>query len=109
MLSNAGGHGEDGTPATFRSLGIIDPLCEACEKLQFASPTKIQADAIPVALQDRDIIGLAQTGSGKTAAFALPILQALWEKPQAFFACILAPTRCISLLLAFSRRQYLIL
>lgn len=78
---------------TFKSLGIIEPLCEACEKLNFKAPTPIQAEAIPYALQDRDIIGLAQTGSGKTAAFALPILQALWDKPQSLFACVLAPTR----------------
>jgi ATP-dependent RNA helicase DDX47/RRP3 len=44
-------------------------------------------------LEGRDIIGLAQTGSGKTAAFSLPILQSLWEKPQAFFALVMAPTR----------------
>ena len=41
----------------------------------------------------RDIIAIAQTGSGKTAAFALPILQSLWEKPQPLFACIMSPTR----------------
>lgn len=71
----------------------MDELCEACEKLGFKKPTPIQAESIPVALQDKDLIGLAETGSGKTAAFALPILQALWNKPSPFFACVLAPTR----------------
>ncbi|RIA96430.1 DEAD-domain-containing protein [Glomus cerebriforme] len=78
---------------TFASLGIIEPLCKACEQCKYKTPTEIQAEAIPWALQGRDIIGLAQTGSGKTAAFALPILQALWEAPQSLFACVLAPTR----------------
>jgi hypothetical protein len=78
---------------TFASLGLIEPLCEACAKLGFDKPTPIQSEAIPAALQDRDIIGLAATGSGKTAAFALPILQALWEKPQTGHALVLAPTR----------------
>ena len=78
---------------TFKSLGVIEPLCQACEQLGFKKPTEIQAQSIPYALQDRDIIGLAQTGSGKTAAFALPIIQALWENPQPLFACVLAPTR----------------
>ncbi|RKP14059.1 P-loop containing nucleoside triphosphate hydrolase protein, partial [Piptocephalis cylindrospora] len=73
--------------------GVIEPICEACIKLSYTKPTEIQAEAIPYALEGKDIIGLAQTGSGKTAAFAIPILQALWEKPQAFFAVILAPTR----------------
>ncbi|KAL1971237.1 hypothetical protein VTN77DRAFT_189 [Rasamsonia byssochlamydoides] len=81
------------TQKTFKDLGIIDPLCEACEALGYKAPTPIQAEAIPLALQGRDLIGLAETGSGKTAAFALPILQALMDKPQAYFGLVLAPTR----------------
>ncbi|TFB04960.1 ATP-dependent rRNA helicase RRP3 [Trichoderma ghanense] len=80
-------------PKTFKELGIVDSLCEACESLNYKRPTAIQAKAIPVALQGRDVIGLAETGSGKTAAFALPILQALLEKPQPLFGLVLAPTR----------------
>ena len=68
-------------------------MCEACEALKWKTPSKIQKEAIPVALQGRDIIGLAETGSGKTAAFALPILQALLENPSRLFALILTPTR----------------
>lgn len=83
-------------PATFRELGVIEPLCEACDKLHFTKPTPIQAKAIPEALQGHDVIGLAQTGSGKTAAFSIPILQALWDNPRPFFACVLAPTRELS-------------
>lgn len=59
----------------FKDLGVIDPLCDACTALGYKTPTPIQAEAIPLALQGRDLIGLAETGSGKTAAFALPILQ----------------------------------
>ncbi|KAI9821384.1 MAG: ribosomal RNA processing protein [Thelocarpon impressellum] len=80
-------------PKTFKELGIIDPLCDACASLGYKAPTPIQAEAIPFALQGRDLIGLAETGSGKTAAFGLPILQALMDKPQAFFGLVLAPTR----------------
>eukprot|EP00741_Cyanophora_paradoxa_P015076 tig00020848_g14547.t1 len=78
---------------SFADLGVCAPLCEACEKLGFKTPTKIQIDSIPSALAGRDIIGLAQTGSGKTAAFALPVLQKLLDKPQPLFAVVLAPTR----------------
>ena len=64
-------------PKSFRELGIIEPLCEACEALGYKAPTAIQAQSIPHALEGRDLIGLAETGSGKTAAFALPILQGM--------------------------------
>ncbi|KAI7824569.1 P-loop containing nucleoside triphosphate hydrolase protein [Kickxella alabastrina] len=79
--------------ASFRDIGVMEQLCEACEKLGFTAPTEIQRESIPWALQGRDIIGLAQTGSGKTAAFALPILQELWKNPSPLFACVMAPTR----------------
>lgn len=65
------------TSKSFKDLGIIDSLCEACDTLGYKAPTPIQAESIPVALQGRDLIGLAETGSGKTAAFALPILQGM--------------------------------
>ncbi|KAI9879385.1 MAG: ribosomal RNA processing protein [Pleopsidium flavum] len=78
---------------SFKELGIIDSLCEACTALGYKAPTPIQTESIPLALQGRDLIGLAETGSGKTAAFALPILQALMDKPQSLFGLVLAPTR----------------
>lgn len=78
---------------TFRDLGVVDTLAEACATLKYEHPTQIQAEAIPMALQGRDIVGLAETGSGKTAAFALPILQSLLDKPQPFYSLVLAPTR----------------
>jgi ATP-dependent RNA helicase DDX47/RRP3 len=78
---------------TFKSLGLIDPLLEALEQMKFKAPTDIQAEALPHAFQGRDIIGVASTGSGKTAAFALPILQKLWEEPRGLFACVISPTR----------------
>lgn len=80
-------------PVTFRSLGIDERLCEVCKSLNWDEPTKIQREAIPIALQGRDIIGLAETGSGKTAAFILPILQSLLENPRRIFALVLTPTR----------------
>lgn len=80
-------------PVTFKSLGLIDPLLEALEQVGYKTPTDIQVESLPHALEGRDIIGVASTGSGKTAAFALPILQKLWEDPKGLFACVLAPTR----------------
>ena len=78
---------------TFQDLGVIESLCDACKALGYKRATPIQAESIPLALGGRDIIGLAETGSGKTAAFALPILQALMDKPQSLFALVMAPTR----------------
>jgi ATP-dependent RNA helicase DDX47/RRP3 len=62
----------DEIPKTFRDLGILEPLCEACDLLGYKTPTPIQVQSIPLAIQGRDLIGLAETGSGKTAAFVLP-------------------------------------
>ncbi|KAK4697672.1 ATP-dependent RNA helicase DDX47/RRP3, partial [Lecanoromycetidae sp. Uapishka_2] len=85
---------QDGlAPKSFQDLGVIDSLCDACTALGYTKPTPIQNEAIPLALQGRDLIGLAETGSGKTAAFALPILQALMDKPQPLFGLVMAPTR----------------
>ncbi|KAF2457771.1 P-loop containing nucleoside triphosphate hydrolase protein [Lineolata rhizophorae] len=78
---------------SFRDLGVIEQLCEACEQMGYKEPTAIQREAIPLALEGRDIIGIAETGSGKTAAYALPILQALMAKPQPLHTLVLAPTR----------------
>merc|ERR1719191_1504272 len=79
--------------STFASLGVCEELCQACAAMKWSAPTEIQKQAIPWALQGRDVIGLAQTGSGKTGAFALPIVQRLLDNPQRFFAIALAPTR----------------
>lgn len=78
---------------TFKELGIIDILLEACESMGFKKPTPIQVRAIPHALEGRDVLGFAATGSGKTAAFAIPVLQALYENPQPLFCCVMVPTR----------------
>ncbi|CAI7990477.1 Probable ATP-dependent RNA helicase DDX47 [Geodia barretti] len=78
---------------SFRSLGVTEVLCEACAALNWTTPTAIQRESLPIALKGKDIIGLAETGSGKTAAFALPILQALLDTPTRLFALVLTPTR----------------
>jgi len=78
---------------TFKSLGLADILVEACEAVKWTAPTPIQAESIPPALQGRDIIGVAETGSGKTGAFVLPVLNALLQTPTRLFCLVLAPTR----------------
>src|SRR6185503_1201050 len=66
-------------PMQFSELGLIRPIAEAVAAEGYVNPTPIQAKAIPHVLAGRDLLGLAQTGTGKTAAFALPILQRLAE------------------------------
>lgn len=77
----------------FAELELVPELLELIEGMKFTTPTPIQAELIPQALAGKDIIGLAVTGSGKTAAFAIPILQALAMEKLPFFALVLAPTR----------------
>uniref|UniRef100_A0AC35TQN1 RNA helicase n=1 Tax=Rhabditophanes sp. KR3021 TaxID=114890 RepID=A0AC35TQN1_9BILA len=78
---------------SFVELGVNGILCETMASLGWSTPSTIQQASLPFSLAGRDIIGLAQTGSGKTGAFAIPILQALLETPQKMFAVILTPTR----------------
>jgi ATP-dependent RNA helicase RhlE len=78
----------------FTSLKLHPSLQRSVKELGFARPTPVQADAIPPAIEGRDVLACAQTGSGKTAAFLLPILQRLIDKPRGRTrALVLAPTR----------------
>ena len=68
------------TPANFSELGLITPLLARLTELEYQQPTPIQAQAIPSVLAGRDLIAGANTGSGKTATFALPLLQKIREQ-----------------------------
>ena len=88
---------EDGNMATFQSLGLVDTLLRAVEAEGYESPTPVQEQSIPPLLAGRDVLGVAQTGTGKTAAFTLPVLQIMdRNKPggkRHIRALILSPTR----------------
>jgi ATP-dependent RNA helicase DeaD len=77
----------------FGSLGISDPIVKAIESLGFEEPTPIQLQAVPAALQGRDVIGQAQTGTGKTAAFGIPLVERVDPTDRRVQAIILCPTR----------------
>jgi ATP-dependent RNA helicase RhlE len=86
----------------FESLGVGEKFCRALVDVGYSEPTPIQAQAIPYLLEGKDLLGVAQTGTGKTAAFALPLLQLLDDarqppKPKRPRALILAPTRELAL------------
>jgi ATP-dependent RNA helicase RhlE len=95
---------------SFEQLGLIAPLLKALQKEGYTVPTPIQEQAIPPALQGKDILGLAQTGTGKTAAFALPILQALNKEQSKGYkhtrALILTPTRELAVQISESFEVY---
>ena len=78
---------------TFTALGLERWLVNACENMGLKRPTDVQWNCIPVILKNRHVLASAQTGSGKTAAFALPILQLLSQDPFGVFAVVLTPTR----------------
>jgi ATP-dependent RNA helicase RhlE len=99
------------TLPTFASLGLTEGLLRALDSAGYDKPTPIQAQAIPPLLEGRDLLGLAQTGTGKTAAFVLPLLQALSENrrhplPRSTRALILAPTRELATQISESIRTY---
>jgi len=82
----------------FSQLGLAPAQVRACESLGYNTPTPIQRQAIPVVLSGRDLIGCAETGTGKTAAFLLPIIQKISEHPRpGIRVLVLAPTRELAL------------
>ncbi|NCT68274.1 MAG: DEAD/DEAH box helicase [Rhodanobacteraceae bacterium] len=93
-------------PIAFRDLGLADTLLQALTSVGYETPSPIQAATIPPLLQGRDVLGQAQTGTGKTAAFALPVLSRLdlsKTKPQAL---VLAPTRELAIQVAEAFQRY---
>src|SRR4029079_6548976 len=82
---------------TFRDLGLGDAVLKALSDVGYETPSAIQAATIPTLLAGRDVVGLAQTGTGKTAAFALPILDRLDVSQKTPQALVLAPTRELAL------------
>src|SRR5437764_659796 len=78
----------------FKSLGLHPLLVQAVREMQYTEPTPIQAQAIPAVLTGRDLVATAQTGTGKTAAFLLPVLHRILSKPRgATGALVITPTR----------------
>ncbi len=78
---------------SFEDLGLSEPLLQAVQKMGFEEPTPIQEKAIPLALEGRDIIGHAQTGTGKTVAFAIPLVERLSPDEPGVKALVITPTR----------------
>src|SRR4029453_18518662 len=102
---------------SFNNLQLIEPLFQALEHEGYSKPTPIQQEAIPVILQRRDLLGCAQTGTGKTAAFAIPILQLMQEEKRnpnsentirnrSIKTLVLTPTRELAIQIEESFRAY---
>ena len=96
---------------SFADLGLSEPLLRALHGAKYTTPTPIQARTIPALLKGRDVLGIAQTGTGKTAAFALPVLQLLAAsneraQPKSPRALVLAPTRELAVQIARSFDTY---
>jgi superfamily II DNA/RNA helicase len=96
---------------SFNDFGLAEPILRSLQEEKYVTPTPIQAQTVPLALAKRDVIGIAQTGTGKTAAFALPILHHLFtnrRRPErrSARALILSPTRELSGQIADSFRTY---
>ena len=96
----------DTPTVAFAGLGLAGELLRAVQDAGYTEPTPIQQQAIPLALKGRDLIGLAQTGTGKTAAFTLPIVQRLMGGPRRTRALILTPTRELAAQVEESFRKY---
>ena len=96
----------------FKNLKLVAPLLQALQQQEYTQPTPIQQQAIPAVLQQRDLLACAQTGTGKTAAFALPVIQLLYQQKQAgnstpgIKALILTPTRELAIQIEESFKNY---
>ena len=96
---------------TFKELNLLEPILNALTSEGYTNPTPIQEKAIPILLAGRDIMGCAQTGTGKTAAFAIPILQRLTQIPRtsgnrSIRSLIVTPTRELAIQIEDSFKSY---
>ncbi|MEY3882127.1 MAG: hypothetical protein RIQ94_2923 [Pseudomonadota bacterium] len=91
---------------TFRDLALIEPLLKALDDVGYETPSPIQAQVIPYMLQGKDVLGQAQTGTGKTAAFALPILSRIDLRQKDPQVLVLAPTRELAIQVAEAFQRY---
>ncbi|ROL44087.1 putative ATP-dependent RNA helicase DDX49 [Anabarilius grahami] len=92
--------------ATFETLGLHEWLIQQCKQMGISRPTPVQEKCIPAILEGRDCLGCAKTGSGKTAAFVLPVLQKLSEDPYGVFCLVLTPTRELAYQIAEQFRAF---
>jgi ATP-dependent RNA helicase RhlE len=97
---------------TFKELGIIEPILKALEAKGYTYPSPIQEQSIPILLKRKDLLGCAQTGTGKTAAFAIPILQHLYNDninakgQRRIKALVITPTRELAIQIGDSFTEY---
>lgn len=97
---------------TFKEIGLIQPILKALDALGYTNPTPIQAQSIPILLEGKDLLGCAQTGTGKTAAFAIPILQQMYEKghgergKRRIKTLVVTPTRELAIQIEESFTEY---
>src|SRR5690349_19948695 len=91
---------------TFAALGLSEPLVAALTEVGYENPSPIQAEAIPILLEGSDLLGQASTGTGKTAAFALPVLARIDLALQAPQALVLTPTRELAIQVAEAFQKY---
>ena len=96
---------------TFESLNIASPILKALQEEGYTKPTPIQSQAIPIVLQGIDLLGCAQTGTGKTAAFSIPILQLMAQRPEngahrIIKGLIVTPTRELAIQIGESLQAY---
>jgi len=97
---------------SFEDLGVLEPICKALKEKNYITPTAIQAKAIPPILKRRDILGTAQTGTGKTAAFAIPIIQLIHQiektsnKKPVLRSLIVTPTRELAIQIEENIKEY---